>query len=132
MRSWSLVSSTWVPLTNPTDPSKLYMCVCTCTSIIWLSLYVHLSGLLYYILHYLIFSYTLLSYTPIHTLTLIIHIYAPTLCSFFTIENGKRLATPLFLCLVCVELSDVLFAFDSVPAIFGITTDSFIVFTSNM
>ena len=54
------------------------------------------------------------------------------LYSFFTIENGKRLATPLFLCLVCVELSDVLFAFDSVPAIFGITTDSFIVFTSNM
>ena len=36
---------------------------------------------------------------------------------FFTIKDGVKLATPLFLCLVCVELSDVVFAFDSVPAV---------------
>lgn len=52
--------------------------------------------------------------------------------SFFTVENGKRLATPLLLCLVCVELSDIVFAFDSVPAIFGVTEDPFIVYTSNI
>ena len=43
-----------------------------------------------------------------------------------------KLATPLFLCLVCIELSDIVFAFDSVPAIFGVTEDPFIVYTSNM
>ena len=43
-----------------------------------------------------------------------------------------KLATPLLLCLVCVELSDVVFAFDSVPAVFGVTQDPFIVYTSNM
>lgn len=52
--------------------------------------------------------------------------------NFFTIENGVRVATPLLLCLVCVELSDVVFAFDSVPAVFGVTQDPFIVYTSNM
>ncbi|MGJ3262834.1 MAG: TerC family protein [Salinarimonas sp.] len=41
-------------------------------------------------------------------------------------------ATPLFLALVCVELADVIFAVDSIPAIFTITTDPFIVFTSNI
>ena len=51
---------------------------------------------------------------------------------FFTIDNGVRLATPLFLCLVCIEISDIIFAFDSVPAIFGVTDDPFIVFTSNI
>jgi tellurite resistance protein TerC len=51
---------------------------------------------------------------------------------FFTVENGKRLATPLFLALVLVEISDVIFAVDSVPAIFAITSDPFIVFTSNI
>jgi tellurite resistance protein TerC len=51
---------------------------------------------------------------------------------FFTIENGKRVATPLFLALVLVEISDVIFAVDSVPAIFAITRDPFIVFTSNI
>ena len=51
---------------------------------------------------------------------------------FFTVENGRRLATPLLLCLVCVELSDIVFAFDSVPAIFGVTEDPFIVYTSNI
>jgi TerC family integral membrane protein len=51
---------------------------------------------------------------------------------FFTRENGKRLATPLFLALVLVEVSDVIFAIDSIPAIFAITTDPFLVFTSNL
>jgi len=51
---------------------------------------------------------------------------------FFTRENGKRLATPLFLALVLVEVTDVIFAVDSIPAIFAITTDPFLVFTSNI
>ena len=51
---------------------------------------------------------------------------------FFTVRDGVRLATPLLLCLVCVELSDVIFAFDSVPAVFGVTQDPFIVYTSNI
>ena len=52
--------------------------------------------------------------------------------NFFTEIDGERLATPLLLCLVCVELSDIIFAFDSVPAIFGVTDDPFIVYTSNI
>jgi len=51
---------------------------------------------------------------------------------FFVSENGKRVATSLFLCLLSVELSDVVFAVDSIPAIFGITLDPFIVYTSNV
>ncbi len=51
---------------------------------------------------------------------------------FFTIENGKRIATPLLLVLIMVELSDVVFAVDSIPAIFAVTTDPFIVLTSNI
>jgi tellurite resistance protein TerC len=51
---------------------------------------------------------------------------------FFTRANGRRLATPLFLALVLVEISDVVFAVDSIPAIFAITEDPFIVFTSNI
>lgn len=51
---------------------------------------------------------------------------------FFTVKNGRRLATPLFLSLVLVELTDVVFALDSIPAIFAITADPFIVFTSNI
>ena len=49
-------------------------------------------------------------------------------------ESGKFIwkATPLFLCLVVVELSDVMFAFDSVPAIIAITRDPFLVYTSNI
>lgn len=43
-----------------------------------------------------------------------------------------RRATPLLLVVLCVELSDVLFAVDSIPAIFGITDDPFIIFTSNI
>ena len=45
---------------------------------------------------------------------------------------GALLATPLLLALVMVELSDVIFAVDSIPAIFAITTDPFLVFTSNV
>jgi tellurite resistance protein TerC len=51
---------------------------------------------------------------------------------FFTMENGKRHATPLFLVLVLVEFTDLIFAVDSIPAIFGITRDPFLVFTSNI
>lgn len=51
---------------------------------------------------------------------------------FFTIENGKRMATPLLLVLIMVELSDVIFAVDSIPAVFAVSTDPFIVLTSNL
>ena len=51
---------------------------------------------------------------------------------FWVLENGVRTFTPLFLVLVMIELSDVIFAVDSIPAIFAITTDPFIVFTSNI
>jgi len=51
---------------------------------------------------------------------------------FTLVENGRRVATPLLLALVLIELSDVVFALDSVPAIFGVTLDPFIVFTSNV
>lgn len=51
---------------------------------------------------------------------------------FFVMRNGVRYATPLFLALVLVEISDVVFAVDSIPAIFAITTDPFIVLTSNI
>ncbi|MDO4641889.1 MAG: TerC family protein [Neisseria sp.] len=51
---------------------------------------------------------------------------------FFIVENAKRVATPLLLVLIMVELSDVVFAVDSIPAIFAVTTDPFIVLTSNI
>jgi len=51
---------------------------------------------------------------------------------FFTIENGKKIATPLFLVIALVALTDVIFAVDSIPAIFAITNDPFIVLTSNI
>ncbi len=50
---------------------------------------------------------------------------------FFTRRNGALWATPLFAALVVIETSDIMFAIDSVPAILSITTDTFIVFTSN-
>ena len=50
---------------------------------------------------------------------------------FIVRENGRRLATPLLAVLLVVESSDILFAIDSVPAIFSVTTDTFIVFSSN-
>ena len=51
---------------------------------------------------------------------------------FFVRKRGLLVATPLFVALMVVETTDILFAFDSIPAIFGITTDSFLVFTSNI
>jgi tellurite resistance protein TerC len=51
---------------------------------------------------------------------------------FFVVENGRRLATPLLLVLILVEVTDLIFAVDSIPAIFGVTQDPFIVFTSNI
>ncbi len=52
--------------------------------------------------------------------------------SFFVKKEGKILATPLLVCLLVVESTDVVFAIDSIPAIFAITTDPFIVLTSNL
>ena len=51
---------------------------------------------------------------------------------FFVRKNGLLFATPLLLVLILVELSDVIFAVDSIPAIFAVTTDPFIVLTSNL
>lgn len=51
---------------------------------------------------------------------------------FFIKENGKKAATPLFLALIVIELTDILFALDSIPAILAITADPFLVFTSNI
>ena len=51
---------------------------------------------------------------------------------FFTVEAGQRVATPLLLVLVLVEVTDLIFAVDSIPAIFGVTRDPFLVFTSNI
>jgi tellurite resistance protein TerC len=51
---------------------------------------------------------------------------------FTVVKDGKRIGTLLLLVLIVVELSDVMFAVDSIPAIFGITTDKFIVYTSNI
>ncbi len=52
--------------------------------------------------------------------------------SFFVRQNGVLWATPMFLVLALIEASDVVFAVDSIPAIFAVTTDPFIVFTSNI
>lgn len=52
--------------------------------------------------------------------------------SFFVRQNGMLWATPMFLVVVLIEASDVVFAVDSIPAIFAVTTDPFIVFTSNI
>lgn len=51
---------------------------------------------------------------------------------FFTVENGVRTGTLLLLVLIVVEFTDLVFAVDSIPAIFGITTDRFVVYTSNI
>ncbi len=51
---------------------------------------------------------------------------------FFVKENGVRMATPLFVVLLLVEFSDLIFAVDSIPAIFAVTMDPFIVYTSNV
>ncbi len=51
---------------------------------------------------------------------------------FFTRMDGKRVATPLFAVLVLIEITDLVFAVDSIPAVFAVTSDPFIVFTSNI
>jgi tellurite resistance protein TerC len=51
---------------------------------------------------------------------------------FFTRENGRLLATPLLLVLITIEVFDLVFAIDSIPAVFAITQDPFVVFTSNV
>jgi len=51
---------------------------------------------------------------------------------FVKLQNGIWAATPLFIVLVFVEITDLIFAVDSIPAILAITTDTFIVFTSNV
>ena len=50
----------------------------------------------------------------------------------FTVRNGVKMATPLFLCIIVIELSDLLFAFDSIPACLSISTDTLIVYSSNI
>jgi tellurite resistance protein TerC len=52
--------------------------------------------------------------------------------NFWTTENGRRIATPLFMVICLIALTDVIFAVDSIPAIFAITSDPFIVLTSNV
>lgn len=59
----------------------------------------------------------------------------PASCSydgdrFFTVRDGKRVMTPMVLVVIALGLTDILFALDSIPAIFGLTTDTFIVFTA--
>lgn len=51
---------------------------------------------------------------------------------FFTVQNGMRLATPLLVVVAVIEFTDVLFAVDSIPAIFGVSKDPFILYTSNI
>ena len=51
---------------------------------------------------------------------------------FFTLREGRRFATPLFIAVLAVETTDILFATDSIPAILAISRDSFIVYTSNV
>ena len=51
---------------------------------------------------------------------------------FFTVEAGRRMATPLFVVLLMVETTDLLFAVDSIPAVLAITRDPFVVYTSNI
>ncbi|MGZ5303484.1 MAG: TerC/Alx family metal homeostasis membrane protein [Bacteroidia bacterium] len=52
--------------------------------------------------------------------------------NFFTIQNGVKHATPLFIVMIVVETTDIVFALDSIPAILAITTQSFIVYSSNI
>jgi tellurite resistance protein TerC len=51
---------------------------------------------------------------------------------FFLVENGRRVATPLFLALAVIEVTDVFFAVDSIPAVFSVTSEPFIVYSSNV
>jgi tellurite resistance protein TerC len=51
---------------------------------------------------------------------------------FFVRQSGRRYATPLFAVLISIEVTDLVFAIDSIPAIFAVTSDPFIVYTSNI
>jgi tellurite resistance protein TerC len=51
---------------------------------------------------------------------------------FFLVENGRRLATPLLMALLVIETSDIVFAIDSIPAVFSVTSEPFIVYSSNV
>ena len=51
---------------------------------------------------------------------------------FFTIEDGQRMVTMLFICLVAIEITDVVFALDSIPAVLSITRHPFLAYTSNI
>jgi tellurite resistance protein TerC len=51
---------------------------------------------------------------------------------FWTVENGKKIATPLFMVICLIAITDIIFAVDSIPAIFAITDDAFIVLTNNV
>lgn len=51
---------------------------------------------------------------------------------FITVVNNRRRATPLLLCLVCIELSDFVFAVDSIPAVIGVSQDALVVYSSNL
>lgn len=57
---------------------------------------------------------------------------APAGGSFFTVEHGRRMATQLFIVLIVVETTDLMFALDSLPAVLAITRDGFIALTSNI
>ncbi|MBU6376367.1 MAG: TerC family protein [Bdellovibrionales bacterium] len=52
--------------------------------------------------------------------------------AFFVVENGVKKATPLFLALVLIEVTDLVFAVDSIPAVFAVTQDAFVAFASNI
>ncbi len=52
--------------------------------------------------------------------------------NFFSVVDGKKMMTPLFIVLLVIEFSDIIFAVDSIPAVFSVTTDSFIVYFSNI
>lgn len=52
--------------------------------------------------------------------------------NFFTVIDGVKTATPLFICMIALEISDVVFAVDSIPAVFGVTENPLVVFSSNM
>lgn len=52
--------------------------------------------------------------------------------NFWTVENGQKIATPLFMVICLIAITDIIFAVDSIPAIFAITDDAFIVLTSNV
>ena len=50
----------------------------------------------------------------------------------FVVENGKRMLTPMFLVIVALGVTDLLFALDSIPAIYGLTSEPYLVFTANV